>query len=104
MSSLCTIIAALAEFAIVLVLKHASVKTVESTKLDAKDEKLSNTNRVNAIGFKMDNPNIQRNEGSAAKEAPKKLMYEKIDYACFRIFPLLFALFNAIYLAKYSLV
>ena len=101
MASLFMIVAALLEFAIVLILKHHPSKAGGQTPNEAEKGEPTNTTFANIFRVRTaDEPTRQR-EAWTAEQTPKKPSHERIDQACFRIFPITFALFNVMYAAVY---
>ena len=103
MASLFMIVGALLEFAIVLILNYHPRKVEVQPENNAEEEGPSNTNRGNILGCRMSHQATHNNEAWAANNPPKKSTHETIDHVCFRMFPITYVLFNAIYLAYYGL-
>ena len=101
MTSLCMIVAALVEFAIVLILKYHPGKTEFQTQYEAEKGEPRSTTKVSVLGFGMDDPVTCKQDVLTENQSPKGTTHERIDHACFRIFPITYVLFNAIYLAVY---
>lgn len=105
MVSMFIIVAALVEFAVVLVMKHfptvtdirsvppKSVSVVHS--LDAK-EQLNLETKIQAA-------DIIKKAWVIKKASLQKLNYQKIDRICSVLFPSLFLLFNLIYFSYYNI-
>ena len=106
MVSLFMIVAALLEFAVVLIIKHGS-QTVPSQSYRSENQTSTDYHKAESK-----TPNDSRNtdESDGRKggwmernEASKteKPIHERIDRACFGIFPSLYVVFNAAYWASY---
>ena len=104
MVSMFVIVAALFEFAVVLVMKHFSLtsedppvpissKTVNSKLV--KNEELDMGARILAA-------NVIKRAWVAKKANLRKVNYQKIDRICFILFPSLFSIFNIIYFSYYN--
>ena len=97
------IVAALFEFAIVLILKHHPRNTKIQLQTNNTD---ANSTQENSNTKLSNQPNDQETDNKGAWvpkdiSQPKKSMHEKIDYACFLFFPIIFVLFNAIYFSVF---
>ena len=77
------IVAALLEFAIVLILNSGIIAS----------------NHIN-------DQDMENKQAWASDSTPhnKKSLLEKIDYVCFLLFPIVYVLFNVIYFSHYTLV
>ena len=94
------IVAALIEFAIVLILKHHPRNT--NLQLPANKNDANSIERSSIAGSS--NQTNDRYTIGRDTSQPNKSLHEKIDYACFLLFPIIFVLFNAIYFSVYILV
>ena len=103
------IVAALLEFAVVLLIKHRSTKMSHQGCRSEKQEGIDDRNAELQI------ENYSRSDGQSntKKEAwmksnksstSEKPRHEMIDRACFGIFPILYLVFNVIYWASYSTI
>ena len=102
MISLCMIVAALLEFAVVLMLKHHRCNTKPCPNKDINVGSSDDGKSRLDAGLKMQDQSAEKKEAWALGDNTKtKELYEKIDYACFFIFAIVSVLFNAVYFSVY---
>ena len=89
MSSLFMIVGALFEFAIVLILKYHPSNRVAQGQGNPEISQCQTPNK---------------NYRWTTEEIQRKCLHEKIDYTCFRMFPIVYILFNAIYFSVFNIV
>ena len=102
MVSLFMIVAALVEFAVVLIIKHGSQKIpteANRTENNNAESRMESGSRNNDGSNNRNDAWIERND-SPKSERP---VYERIDRACFGMFPTSFVVFNAIYWSSYTI-
>ena len=108
MVSLFMIVAALLEFAVVLIIKHGSQKTPQQA-YRSETQKCSNKNDAESKTENHSKNNVESNNQNAAwieKNEPlesERPIHERIDRVCFGLFPSLFVVFNAIYWSSYTI-
>ena len=107
--SLLVIVAALIEFAVVLIIQHGCGKAQtpvcrlendEST--NDKSEQLDVKDCRNYCGHS--NNGKEAWIGGSQYPKPATPIHQKIDIACFGIFPTVYVVFNAIYWAYYGMI
>ena len=108
--SLLMIVAALIEFAVVLIIQHSSEPSQHIQYRSSGNDEITNDKKEQTkIG---DNTNYcgQSNDGkdgwmrSVKRPKPALPIHERIDRACFGIFPTIYVVFNAIYWAYYGVI
>ena len=105
MVSMFMIVAALVEFAIVLVMKHfptASDFRSVSSKSVGVVHTLNDKEQLH-LEAKIEAANIIKKAWVTKKATLQKLSYQKIDRICSILFPSLFLLFNLIYFSYYNI-
>ena len=106
MVSMFMIVAALVEFAIVLVMKHfpavTDIRYVPKKSFSA----IHNLNVKEELNLetKIQAADIIKKAWITKKASLKKLNYQKIDRFCSVLFPSVFLLFNLIYFSYYNIV
>ena len=105
MVSLFMIIAALMEFAVVLVMKHhprnTKIRPEKEELVEGTDDKESWIER----DCKMKCQSMEKKEELVINDVNQKNpLYKKIDYACFLLFPVIYVLFNSIYFSFYGII
>ena len=95
------IVAALIEFAVVLILMYHPGKIKSQKENKAVEGKLR---KGNVSVYRVGDDTTRKKEAWVENYGPKRSVHEVIDHACFRIFPIVYALFNIIYLATYVLI
>ena len=107
MASLFMIVAALLEFAVVLIIKHRHGKVsqqvleqVESTNYKNAALQIEHHSRNEGQSNSRKDAWVERNKPSSSE----KPTHERVDGASFAIFPTLYVLFNAMYWAYYGII
>ena len=107
--SLFMVVAALLEFAIVLIVKDSSQNTHSQSYRSVNDESLDKKKEESKIANHSGNID-HSNEGRMAWVERNKIsctekpIQEKIDRVCFGMFPMIYVVFNVIYWAYYGLI
>ena len=109
MASLFMIVAALLEFAVVLIIKHRHGKVSQQVQRLEQEESTNYKNAELQIEHHLRNDGQSNNRKDAWVERNKlsaleKPTHERIDGASFAIFPTLYVLFNAMYWAYYGYI
>ena len=105
MVSLFMIIAALIEFAVVLVMKHHPKNTKIHPQKDENVDGQDGRNSWKERDLRMNHQYVEKKEELVLNDIDqKKPLYEKIDYACFFLFPVVYVLFNSIYFSFYGIM
>ena len=107
--SLLVIVAALIEFAVVLIIQHGCGTIQQPECRSENDESTSDKREQPKIKDYKNYCNHSNNGKEAwigSSKYPKLStpIHEKIDRACFGIFPTVYVVFNAIYWAYYGLI
>jgi len=104
MVSMFIIVAALLEFAVVLLLKH--FPRVSETRPTSEENGNDLTSPVikGQVDIKREPKVANSNKQGwvTEKPSPQKPVYEKIDQGCFILFPSFFLLFNVFYFTVYN--
>ena len=102
MISLCMIVAALLEFAVVLILKHHPWNTKLHPQKDINVGISDDGKSGLEVGLKMQDYSAEKTKAWVLNDSTKKKeLYEKLDYACFLIFAIVGVLFNSVYFSVY---
>ena len=107
--SLLVIVAALIEFAVVLIIQHSSGKIqhpeCRSENDESKNDKKEQT-KIEDYKNYCDHSNNGKKAWIRGSKflKPATQIHEKIDRACFGIFPTVYVVFNAIYWAYYGMI
>ena len=108
--SLLMIVAALIEFAVVLIIQHSCEPSQHiQCRLSGNNEIASNKKEQTKIEDYASYCGESNNGkdgwmGSAKQPKPALPIHERIDRACFGIFPTIYVVFNAIYWAYYGMI
>ena len=100
------IVAALLEFAIVLILKHHPRNADLQLQANKNDTNLIERSSNARSSYQKNDRGTDNKEAWVTKQndQPKKPLHEKLDYACFLLFPIIYMLFNVIYFSVYILL
>ena len=107
--SLLVIVAALIEFAVVLIIQHGCGK-IQNTVCRSENDESTNAKKEQT---KVKDNKTYCGHSNNGKEAwvwgnqyqkPTTPIHEKIDRACFGIFPTVYVVFNAIYWTYYGMI
>ena len=107
--SLLVIVAALIEFAVVLIIQHGCGKIQDPVCRSENDNSKNDKKEQTKIGD-FNNYSGHSNNGKKTwiggtkYPKPATQIHEKIDRACFGIFPTVYVVFNAIYWAYYGMI
>ena len=105
MVSLFMIIAALMEFAVVLVMKHHPRNTKIHPEKDDLGECPDDRKSWIEMDCKMKCQSMEKKEELVINDvSQKKPLYKKLDHACFLLFPIIYVLFNSIYFSFYGII
>ena len=107
MSSLLMIVAAMVEFAVVMILKYKFMRSSTQTLTQAKESESTNMNIKSVSQLKI---NKRVNDSKLAWRAIQplesviwdKTIHEKMDDISFVVFPMIYALFNVTYVVTCS--
>ena len=107
--SLLVIVAALIEFAVVLIIQHGCGKIQDpvcrSENDNSKNDKKEQTKIDDFKNYSGHSNNGKKTWiGGTKYPKPATQIHEKIDRACFGIFPTMYVVFNAIYWAYYGMI
>ena len=107
--SLRVIVAALIEFAVVLIIQHSCGKIQHQECRSGKGESTNDKKEQTKIDdFKNYSGHSNNGKktwiGGTKYPKPATEIHEKIDRACFGIFPTVYVVFNAIYWAYYGMI
>ena len=107
--SLLVIVAALIEFAVVLIIQHSCGKIQHAVCRSENDESTNDKSEQLKIKDHKNyccHPNNGKEAWIGGSQYPKPAtpIHEKIDRACFGIFPTVYVVFNAIYWAYYGMI
>ena len=105
MVSMFVIVAALLEFAVVLVMKHFPIANdVPQLLMKSKNCKNSQDMKNDEdMGAKVFAANVIKHAWVSKKLFLRKFNYQKIDRLCFILFPSLFIVFNVTYFSYYNI-
>ena len=98
------IVAALIEFAVVLILKHALVRKEIEPQNKPGEENSNNKNADANLVYGIQNQRTSKNGDDIRNRKINTTTYERIDQASFYIFPIIYALFNLTYALTYQFV
>ena len=105
MVSMFVIVAALLEFAVVLVMKHYPI-TNDVPQMLVKSKSVKNKQDMKDaedMGARVYAANVIKHAWVSKKLFLRRLNYQKIDRFCFILFPFLFIVFNVTYFSYYKI-
>ena len=105
MASMFIIAAAVLEFAVVLIMKHHPRNTKLHPRKNITVGSSDDGNSGLEADWKIKYQFVEKKEACVLNDNEKKqALHEKIDYACFLIFPIGFVLFNSLYFSVYTIM